>query len=390
MNYASSGLLAAGLSLCLSCAKATAAEQAVPYDPAASQALRDIPVHLVLLNDELKVQLAYAYTSVDPSLLPYYNAPVPGLSTGAGIAAGALGAALGEAIANAAQYERAEKAVVPGYGQLQAARCTLPAASGLADGLERGIRRSTWGATTPVQRLFLDEQQKLDKLVDQNQPRQVLLASYSMSPDFSTVITSVNLSVYSDVLAGAPKRWQARPAWSNLLIVFSEQVTAAPPKSEQDITDLVTAENERFARTPAAQLIAAANDGDPFSRKQALHLVKEHEQYLREARKKKWTPAMTAARNSRHWISNGCAPLSAALEANARELETLLERLYAGELPPALPPKTTIKDMARRSLEPDPTPAGTRKVTAELGNTYLSRRAGDVVVPYNLNTWYSP
>ena len=390
MNYASSGLLAAGLSLCLSCANASAADQAVAYDPAASQALRDIPVYLVLLNDELKVQLAYTYTSVDPSLLPYYNAPVPGLSTGAGIAAGALGAALGEAIANAAQYERAEKAVVPAYGQLQGARCTLPAASGLADGLERGVRRSAWGATTPMQRLVLGDQQKLDKLLDQNQPRQVLLASYSMSPDFSTVITSVNLSVYSNTFAGAPKRWQTRPAWSNLLIVFSEQVAAPPPKTEQDTTGLVLAENERFARTPAAQLIAAANNGDPFSRKQALHLVKEHEQYLREARKKKWTPAMTAARNSRYWTSNGCAPLSAAIESNARELETLLERLYAGELPPALPPETTVKEVARRSLEPDPTPAGTRKVTAELGSTHLSRRVGDVVVPYNLHSWYSP
>lgn len=390
MDHESSSLWVAGLSLCLFCSNAIAAEQTVPYDPAAGQTLRDIPVQLVLLNDELKVQLAYANASLDPALMPnYYDNPVPGVPTGVGILAGALGASLGQAIANASLYEKAERAVLPAYQQLQAAQCKLPQAASLSEGLERSIRGSTWGTTTPIHRLVMGPQQRLDKLLDVEQPRQVLLASYSMSPDFSTLITSVDLSVYSNVVAGARKRWQTNPAWSNLLVVFSKQV-ALPPKLDQDIAELVSAENERFARTPAKKLISEANEGDAVARKQALRLVSEHEQYLREAKKKRWTPAMTAARNSRYWIANGCAPLAAAMESNARELETLLAQLYAGKLPPALPEKTTLKEMAQRNLEPDPTPTDNRRVTAELGNTHLSRFGGDRIVPYNLHSWYSP
>lgn len=390
MNHAPSSLRIAVLSLCLFCCNALAAEQSVPYDPAAGHLLRDIPVQLVLLNDELKVQLAYANAGLDPALMPnYYDNPVPGVPTGVGILAGALGASLGQAIANASLYEKAERAVLPAYSALQAAQCKLPEAASLSDGLERSIRSSTWGTATPVNRLVVGPQQRLDKLLDTEQPRQVLLASYSMSPDFSTLITSVDLSVYSNVVAGGRKRWQTNPAWSNLLIVFSRQV-ALPPKLDQDIAELVSTENARFARTSAGKLISAANDGDAVARKKAHRLVSEHEQYLREAKKKKWTPAMTAARNSRYWIADGCAALAAAMESNARELEMLLAQLYAGELPPALSGKTTLKEIAQRNMEPDPTPPEHRRVTAELGNTYLSRFGQDRVVPFNLRSWYSP
>jgi len=355
---------------------------------AASQSIREIPVHIVLLNDKLEAQIAYQYRTVDPIFAQNAMNNFPGAYTGAGIVAGALGMAIGDAIVNAGLREAAEKEVEAAYSHLQQAACRLPPSAALADTVERTVRASSWGSSVPVHKSLLDANKSLADVVDSKQERHVLTLSYSLTPDFATVITSLNENVYSPSIAGSPKRWQSRPAWSNQLLAFSEYMQV-PDKSAKDIEDAVAAENARYASTGAAALISKANAGDIRARKKAVALVKTHERILSEARGEFWTTGQTAVWRSRNWTANECALLVQALERNRGELADMLTRLYDGTLPA----------LAEEHSDPDSTltvsvgivpKEKTRAVVQESEGMYASRLAGDYSSTVYLYSWYLP
>lgn len=281
MKHASTGPLLAGLLIALAGAQAHANGTPGFYAENADH-LRDVPVHVVVLNRELRTQLPYGSSTYDPYMSGLLQnsinnsiASVPGLSMGQAMAAGAAGGLIAAAIIAGAERQAAKSAVEPADAVLRQAQCVLPDGTELARMLGEGVAKAPWLGQAAPRTAVLDEKQDVEDVVDPRSRRHVLTATYSMTPDFSTLVTSLNVDTYTDAVEGADPRWASRPVRSERLVVFSDQIQI-PAKSAEDIEAAVAQEKERFATGPAAALITAANAGDMRARKKAAILVSAH------------------------------------------------------------------------------------------------------------------
>ncbi len=252
--------------------------------------------------------------------------------------------------------------------------CLIGYSEELGATLTRTVGGSSWGQSAQVQRHALAPKQEVADIVSPDNERYVLTASYSMSPDYSSLITSVNASAYSSRLANAPKKWQKNAAWSDELVVVSDRTTIAP-KSQADIDAAVTAEEARYKALPLADLVRKANAGDANARSQAAKMIAAHKRALKLARAEAWTPASEAEQRSRLWAANGCEKLRQALASNTSEVEAMLGQLFRGELP------ARVNDVPKQPL---PVVAGgERQVRAEPVGVYrMARGSEDVTLAY--------
>lgn len=394
MRHAVACRLLAGLCLASVAVHAPAADAPDFYARNADH-LRDIPVHVVVLNADLRTQLPYGTSGYDPYLSSFLQssinntlATIPGLSMGQAVAAGAAGGLIAGAIIAAAEKEAAESVVEAAHATLQQAQCALPDGKELARALGEGASHAPWAGDAAPRSFVLDARQDVADVVDTKARRHVLAATYSMTPDFSTVITALKVDIHTDGIDGADRRWASKPVRTERLIVFSDQVQIAP-KSAEDIEVAVALEKDRFAAGPASGLIAKANAGDVHARRRAAALVRAHERLLDEARAPNWTPAAAAARRSSIWAADGCQLLVASLNANNEELRRLVVDLYGAGLP--VPGSTETEDARIDIMSPLATEEpGVRKTHALPGNVYLSRRGGDYATLMHLYTWYKP
>ncbi len=359
------------------CSTPLFAGETAGHDPAQGQALAATPVHVVLLNQELKSQIPYlTYSMPQPTL---YNAMnnSPDLSTGENLAVGAVGGAIASVIVNASMFAAAKSQVQPADAALRAAGCRLDQGQALQTTISDAVRSTPWGPAAGLTAHTLVDGQSVDDLVDKTKPRHVLAASYSMSTDFSAVITSVDVEAYSGQLPGAPKSWAKKPTWDDTLIVVSDRVEIAP-KTQADIDAAIAAENARHAALDVGALIAKANAGDRVARGKVAPLIKQHQRNLRAAQATSWTPADEAVQRSRVWTAEGCARLHQAIASNATEMGGLVSGLFRGELPPRM-------NALPEGPRPEPV-IGERKVQTEPGGVYVLTRGGDMV---NLGYRYS-
>lgn len=380
MRVTTSRATTAALLLCLVPCGAFAAQPA-GHDASRIQSLSGLPVHVVLLNDRVRSQIAYAYRSVANDAVTQqamHNAMVntPGLSMAQGAAAGALGGAIASAIINAQMLAAAKNQVELADATMREHQCLPDHGQVLGEALQRAVVHSSWGPEATVQRHVVGPRQRVADLVPAELERYVLTASYSISPDYSALITTVNASAYSPKV-GEQKKWQRDPAWSDELVVVSDRVLV-PPKSQADIDAAVAEEDARYAKLDVPSLVAKANAGDRDARGKAVKLMSEHKRALKAAREKNWSPAFEAQQRARVWSADGCARLNAALAANTGEVEAMLSQLFLGELP---------QRVSEASAElPAPLSADTRQVRAEAVGVYrMARGDGDVPLAYRFS-----
>ncbi|MBU8977293.1 hypothetical protein [Lysobacter sp. FW306-1B-D06B] len=345
----------------------------VGHDPAQSAVLAATPVHVVLLNTTLKSQVPYQYYSVsgDPTLYNpmFYNVP-PGMSAGQAAAAGVAGGLIAGVLINASMQAAAKNQIEPADAILRGGGCNLDQGAALSTTVADAVRDTAWGKATTITAHTLAPKQSMDKIVDKEQPRYVLSTSYSMSSDFSAIVTSVSASAYAEQLPGSPKNWRKNPAWTDDLVVVSDRVEIAP-KTQADIDAAIAEENARYEALNVNELIVKANGGDRVARGKVAPLVQEHKRKLRAAAAPAWTPIDEAVQRSRIWTAEGCARLHTAIASNATEMRGLLGNLFRGELP------ARVTEMPKN---PQVAPAtGERRVQAEPIGVYRLTRAGDNV-----------
>jgi hypothetical protein len=353
------------------------------FDATSAAALHGVPVDVVVLNDRVRAQIAYQYVSVDPNGTIAQGAMMPGMPAGAGMA-GAAGGALAGALINASMRAAATAPVQPAYASLVAAQCAVPGADALARDIEASVRATPWGGDAQVNRYVLVSEEGPSRVALKEDARVVVSATYSLSPDFSTLVTSLTASAYSGALPGAPKDWQRQPAWSDQLVVVSDRLDVGA-KTPEDAAHLVALENAAHQATLNA-LIDKANAGDRDARDQIKVEKSWHNGRLRAANAPEWTEAGEILRRSELWSQDGCARLKQAMQANDTEIRRMLDGLFAGRAPDATSalPRTTAfvtrAAVAAAAVEPA-APAGERRIVASPGNLRVSQRAGDKDVP---------
>lgn len=376
--------LAAAALYCLSgLSVAEAAPNETPgHDPAQQDALRAMPIHAVVANERLRSQITYGYVDVGSAAINATNNlyfSTPGLAYGQAAAAGLAGGLIASALINAEAYASAKRQVADADAEFERAQCKLSNSDALFAAVERSIGATSWGADREPGRHVLARKQKLDDLVPQDAPRYEFVATYSMTPDYSALVTSMTLAAFSAQLPDAPKRWQRQPAWSDNLVVVSD-IVPLNPKTSADVEAGIARETARHAATGASDLIRAANAGDREARKQANALLREHRARMKEAKRPDWTPREAAAARARMWSANGCERVHSMLARNAVEIEEMMGRLFAGTLPP--------RDGSGGAAVAADATAGERAVHVRPGGLYVMQ-SPDANVPLNWRySWF--
>jgi hypothetical protein len=357
------------------------------YDVQKTALLAGVPVQIVSVNDQLRVEYTYGYVDV-----PTPTVTGGGLTPMQGAGVGLAGGLIASAIINAAIKNDAENLVEPAYATLKQAQCALPGADAYAQAVETAVRATPWGAAATLQR-STQAKPRLDAAFDGAAPRYVMAVTYSLTPDFAHVLTTVDAMAYAPALSDDDKRWNKDPAWVDRVVVASDRMEL-PPRGEAEIARDVEAENARYTAI-ANPLIERANKGDREAREEVGVQRKIHENNLKIARSDVPPPAFAASARAEQWTAGGCERLRGALQANAQELTAVLGKLFAGELA-GLPSQTVPPPKTSRWVVPMPTtnflagetPATERRLFAQDGRQTVSRRAGDDVVLAYRYTWY--
>lgn len=336
MTSRSIGLPLAAAVLACACGAAHAAkERPGGHDQSQEELLSGMAVHAVAAHDRLKSQITYGYINVGSTAANATNnlyASMPGLSYGSAAAAGLAGGLIASALINAEAKASARNQVADANTEFERAQCKLSNTDALLGAMERSVGGTPWGAGRSVNRHVLGPGHSVDDLVPQDEPRYELVATYSMTPDYSALVTSVALAAYSAQLPGATTRWQKKPAWSDDLVVVSDVVPLAA-KTPADVQAAISREATRYADSGVYRLIHAANGGDREARRSASALLRTHQARMREAKGLEWTAREAAAARARAWTADDCSLVRSALTQGATDIETLLGRLFAGSLP---------------------------------------------------------
>lgn len=308
------------------------------FDPARAQALSAVPVRVVVLHDRLRSQWAYgSYNmSSDFATQALMNNTVnnmisSGMPAGAAIGAGALGGAIAGAIIDANMRQQARSQVERADALFEAQQCKLALGDSFATAIDHAVAGSAWGAATTPRHDVLAEGKKLADVLGDTPERQQFTVTYSMTPDYSQLVTTIGISTYVASLKAENAR-RDDPAWTDEIVIASDPLPLAD-KTPEDIAASLAAEDKRHADTGVGLLIKAANAGDDDARRKAIELTDAHRKNVREAKQKQWSPGEAALRRAMAWSADGCAPLRAAADQQAREAEALLGRLFRGELP---------------------------------------------------------
>jgi hypothetical protein len=377
--------LAVGLALV---AQAQGRERVQPgFDVQKSAALAGIPVRILALNDRLRVQLAYGYTPISA------NVTGPGLSSMQAAGLGAAGSLIGGAIVNAAIKEGAENQVEPGYAVLQAAQCALPGPEAFAQAVENAVHATAWGATSPGERRVLAKPRQLDAASAGDAPRYVFAVSYSLTPDFGALLTTIDAMAYAPGLGGEDQRGMKDPAWVDHLVVASD-LMELPARTEADIARDVAAENARY-NAVVGPLIDKANKGDRSARDEVAYQKRVHRANTSLASLPGRLPPVEAKERAVAWTQDGCARLRGAMQANALETTRVLGELFAGRLVD-LPAQTLVSgkrgfttvQMVQTNMLVGEALVGDRRLFATDDRYVISRRAGDAVMLGWQYTWY--
>lgn len=327
--------LAAAVLVCAYGAAHAAKDGPGGHDPSQDELLSGMAVHAVAAHDRLKSQITYGYINVGTTAGNAANSlymNTPGLSYGSAAAAGLAGGLIASALINAEAKAAARNVVRDANTEFERAQCKLSNTDALMGAIERSVGATPWGAGRSVQQHVLPPDRSVDDLVPQDEPRYELVATYSMTPDYSALVTSVALAAYSAQLPGAPTRWQKKPALSNDIVVVSDVVQLAD-KTPADVEAAISRETARYADSGVYKLIQAANAGDRTARRTASTLLRTHKSRMREAKGLEWTPREAAAARARAWAADDCGLVRSALAQGATDVETLLSRLFAGSLP---------------------------------------------------------
>jgi len=252
---------------------------------------------------------------------------------------------------------RALNLAVPGLRTMRGAGCLVDDSEAVAQQLANTIRDAPGFADAHFIRADSHEQIR-------DIPRIEAVATSSITPDFSAIVTSYFVDVYSPDMPNAPHSWKARPTFSYEFAVVSDAIdppvlavkdaAAAPPPAEED----------------------EENDGSSG----------------------KWKVAIAAARRAKQWADNSCGRVNEALAANKAEAARLLALAMAGQLPTDLPLDWNrggfFKDLPTRNLPVDPAELTQRRLYNDEGwqranppHLLVSRRAGDDVVIDFRFTW---
>lgn len=375
---------ALAVGLCLAASTAWAARpKPTGFDPERASILSSVPVRVVVLNDALRSQWAYASYSVTGDAVAQTmvnntmnNMIASGMPAGAAIGAGALGGAIAGAIIDANMRAVARSQVERADTLMAQRKCLIDVGTGLSKAVDHAVSATPWGASITPRHDVLGADQKVDKLLADTPERLQVLITYSMTPDYSNLISTLSVSTYASALKDEHAR-KDDPAWLDELVIASDPAPLAA-KTDVDIVAAKKAEDERYLASNFSSLVKAANAGDGEARKQAIVMMSVHRRNLREAAQDTWSTAEEALQRAAHWSADDCAALRTAAAQQAVEADTLLSRLFGGQLPP--------RSEAGASIQ-SPLQGADRVVESRSVGMYLMGRGGDTPTLSRRYSW---
>jgi hypothetical protein len=362
----------AGALLCaLVPASALAAKEHRGFQAQDAATAGSLPIHVVVLQDRLRPQISYNYMDTSQTAGSIAgNLSAAGASFGQAVGGGLVGGLIAGAIINGAELASAKNAVRDPYALVKQARCDLVLTDSHQAALVSAIERNGWKIDASTGLHALTRDQDPEDVVGKTRPRYVFTTSTSFTPDFSTLITTVDSEAF---IAADGDKADRSPAWKDSLIVVSEGVWL-PPKTQADIDLMVAAEKARYASTDADALIAKVNaagsNAHRRDRKRAESLAGQHRDNMKEARSDTWSMASEATRRALLWSENDCAKIRTTLQANLEQAGLLMDGLFTQSLPARLKEDglaTGTPEPGKRSIEPLP------------GGAYVSRLGGENV-----------
>lgn len=360
--------------LTLSSATAAAAPPPSGYTPARAADVAALPIHIGIVPDRIRPQIAFQYASV---AAPTYTGPYPGMSVGQSIGVNAVGGALGSAIANGILLAEAKDFARQAFAGVAASGCDLPYGERLAAQLTQDLQ-AAW-PQAQVQVHMLKPDQSIADIVGKRTPRYEVLASVSLATDFSALIASVDASAY--VPDGDDARAERKPAWQNTLIAVGDRLELAP-KTPADIDRMIAEEDARYAALQLGPLIQRLNrEGltrdNGNERRFVVDAMAQHKRALKEARRDQWTPQSEAMRRGSLLSESDCAGMRTALDQVLGESHALVQAMTGGTLPAPLEVVTTKRGAFVKVTELVGETPGKRAIVGLPDGSYISRRGGD-------------
>jgi len=305
-------------SACLAVLLAVPAAHAAEKTPPSADTVRAAPLHLVVLNDRMRMQVPYFGPAGVPTVM---SNTMP---------AGALlaGNLIGGLVVAGIEHQRLKEArasVRPAYDLLREGQCLLDGGEAFMDAL---APVAAGDAGSVPARHVLAAKQGIDDVISAKDERHLLLISYALTPELDYLLTTVH-AMYAPAGEGGRN---SRIAWEGQLTVAAP-APALPAKSPADIERLVEAENQAWIDSGNAARVKAANGGDLRARREVAGKFKQHEDALKQARAPEWSLRHASLENARAWTADGCGLLRQALRDNAAQAAALLPSVYAGDLP---------------------------------------------------------
>lgn len=353
-------------------ATALAADKDVAgYTPDRAALAASLPVHIVALNTRLRPQMGFK--GIDVTLPPPGSIRGPGISPGQSLGFSLTAGLIAQGIAHGTLYLQARDSARAAFAPIQRAGCDLPIDAPLQRAIGAAVRRSPWGAAATPVRVSADDKD-LDRLVADEQPRQVFALTASLSPDLDRLITSVDVAAYARL--DGESGWRDTPLWRDRLIVVSDGLNLRA-KTAADSAQMLADEQARYQASGTEALIKRINaqggNAGKSDRKTAVAALALHQRNLDDARSGYWSSQQAQQRRAALWNENGCARVHAAIDQAGAEIGGMLDALYAQTLPKRLGFKDT-----NLSYEPP-----RRQIRALPGGVYVSRSdAGRVSLSY--------
>jgi hypothetical protein len=348
------------------------------FDPDAAVSLAGVPVHVVVMNDRLEIQSPFMARSEDrdAKLKTILRSGPSGYGGGKWrtmeTEGGVVGALVGRAVL-AHKVREAGKPMQPAIDLLRASGCQFDGGETFAQAVEAGIRTTAWGHEAEIGRHALPVKAEVG-------PRYEFAVSYSLTPDFAALVTTVSAHAHVPALPGARSSWERRPVWTDELVIVSDKLVLGA-KTEADKLAAVERENAQYRSSGIVELARKANAGDAAAREEGTLINRNHKRALHDARLDPWQWHEAAYKRAGLWAENDCARLRNAVQANAAETTRVLGKLVAGQagatLPPDWPP-------GKRDLSGEP---AERRLYNDGPHITVSRRANDDVMLEFRYTW---
>lgn len=295
----------------------TAAAEESPPPP--REVVHAAPLHLVALNERLRMQVPYFAVGGAPTVV---SDTIP---AGALVAGNLLGGLVVAGIERQ-RFKEAQATVRPAYKRLDEGRCLLDGGTLFMDALQPVAMHD---ASPVVARHVLTGKQAMDDVVPRGEERHVVAISYALTADLEYLLTTAQVA-YAP--AGKNGR-RSQPVWNGQLTVAAP----APPlaaKTQGDIDRMLEEQSRLWADSGNDALVRAANSGDMNARREVAEKHRKHQMALKQAADPEWSLEHAALERARMWAADDCAPLREAIRGNAMQLVRLLPRVYAGGLQP--------------------------------------------------------